>query len=52
MAVYFAFELAAVARRSLYLPLLEETQTIFDVSAQIEAFRQNVQPRPWAPIPH
>jgi hypothetical protein len=52
MAIYFAFELAAVAKQSLYLHLLEDTQSIFDVSARIEAFRHTVQPRPRVPIPH
>jgi hypothetical protein len=52
MALYFAFELPAVARRSLYLHLLEDTESIFDVGTCIEAFRQTVEPRPRAPIPH
>jgi hypothetical protein len=52
MAIYFAFELAAVACRSLYLPTLEGTETIVEVSARIEAFRDSVSPRPRLPIPH
>jgi hypothetical protein len=52
MAMYFAFELEAVARRSLYLPQPESTDTIFEVSARIEAFRGNIEPRPGRPIPH
>jgi hypothetical protein len=48
----FAFELQALVRRSLYLPLLEETETIFDVNARIRAFRHTVQPRARVPIPH
>lgn len=51
MCLYWSFELAAVARRSLYLPLLEGTETIFDVSARIEAFRKTVTKRPREPIP-
>ena len=51
MCLYWSFDLAAVARRSLYLPSLEGTQTIFEVSARIEAFRQTVSTRPRAPIP-
>lgn len=52
MAIYFAFELSAVAKQSLYLHLLEDTESIFDVSARIRAFRHTVQPRPRVPIPH
>jgi hypothetical protein len=52
MAIYFAFELAALAKQSLYLHLLEDTRSIFDVGARIEAFRHTVQPRPRMPIPH
>jgi len=52
MAMYFAFELAAVARASLYLHLLEDTETIFDVARRIEAFRHGVETRPRRPIPH
>jgi hypothetical protein len=52
MAMYFAFDLEAVVRRSLYLPLLEGTETMFEVSARIEAFRHTVKTRPHRPIPH
>jgi hypothetical protein len=52
MALYFGFELSVLARQSLYLRLLEDTESIFDVSARIRAFRQTVQPRPRVPIPH
>ena len=52
MAIYFGFELAALARRSLYLDRLEGTETIFEVSARIEAFRNSVTPRPRRHIPH
>src|SRR5262245_54139558 len=52
MALYFGFELQVVARRSLYLDLLEDTETIFDVSRRIKAFRQRVQPRLRLAIPH
>lgn len=40
MCLYWSFELNALARRSLYLPLLDDTETIFEVSARIEAFRR------------
>jgi hypothetical protein len=52
MAIYFGFELAAVARRSLYLDLLEGTESIFEVGALIEAFRKGVAARPRRVIPH
>jgi hypothetical protein len=52
MAIYFGFELAAVARHSLYLEQLEGTESIFEVSARIEAFRNGVSPRPRRHIPH
>jgi hypothetical protein len=52
MSMYFSFDLEAVARRSLYLPSLAGTQTIFDVAARIEAFRAAVTARPRRPIPH
>ena len=43
---------AAVAARSLYLPRLATTDTIFDVAAIIEAFRKRATIRPRRPIPH
>jgi len=52
MALYFAFDLPALARQSLYLHLLEDTESIFDVGARIRAFRHTVEHRPRAPIPH
>jgi hypothetical protein len=52
MAIYFGFELGAVSRQSLYLHLLEDTDTIFEVHARIEAFRHSVTPRPRVAIPH
>ncbi len=52
MSLYFTFEADAVARRSLYLPLLSATDSIFDVSRIIEAFRHTVTTRPRRAIPH
>jgi hypothetical protein len=52
MAIYFAFELRALARRCLYLEQLEGTESIFEVSARIEAFRNAVATRERRPIPH
>lgn len=52
MSMYWAFDLGAVARRCLYLETLRETQTMWDVSARIEAFRNTHEPlRPWMAIP-
>ena len=52
MAIYFGFELSALARRALYLDQLEGTETIMQVSARIEAFRNGVTSRPRRHIPH
>lgn len=52
MAMYFAFELSAVARRVLYLPRLKDTRTAHEVTAIIEDFQRGCGPlRPWAAIP-
>jgi hypothetical protein len=52
MGIYFTFDLPGVARRSLYLERLANTETIFDVSLQIEAFRDETKARPRRAIPH
>jgi hypothetical protein len=52
MSLYFGFELAAVARRSLYLTQLEDTDTMWDVVSRIEVFRGNQRARPWRDFPH
>ncbi|WP_419249606.1 DUF1152 domain-containing protein [Sandaracinus amylolyticus] len=51
MCLYWTFELEALARRSLYLAMLEGTETIFEVSARIEAFRRSASIRPRRPMP-
>jgi hypothetical protein len=51
MVMYWHFELGAVAERSLYLESLESTESIFEVQAHIEAFRQSVAIRPRSAIP-
>jgi hypothetical protein len=51
MSIYWHFELAALAQRSLYLASLEGTNTVFDVQARIEAFYNTAAHRPWRPIP-
>jgi hypothetical protein len=52
MAIYFAFDLPSLAKQSLYLHLLEDTESIFEVGARIRAFRHTIEPRPRVPIPH
>lgn len=53
MAMYFAVELDALARRNLYLDRLARTYTMWDVVRGIEAFRNEVDPiRPRQTYPH
>jgi hypothetical protein len=52
MTLAWAFDLPALARRSLYLHMLAGTRTIFEVSARIEAFRSSVEHRTRSLIPH
>ena len=51
MSLYWAFELAHVARANLYLDRLATSETIWDVQLQIEAFRHSVTTRPRTAIP-
>jgi len=52
MSFVWAFDLAAVAQRNLYLDRLTDTATIWDVHLAIEYFRETVRCRPWEAIPH
>jgi hypothetical protein len=52
MSLLWAFDLAAVARRNLYLDRLADTQTIWDVHLAIAHFCETVPRRPRAAIPH
>lgn len=52
MSMVWAFDLPAVARRSLYLSSLRGSRTIFEVMARIEAFRHTLSHRPRSIIPH
>ena len=52
MSLYWAFDLDAVASRVQYLSRIEESESIFDIHAQIRAFRRDVQARDRRPIPH
>lgn len=51
MALCWGFELDTVARRCLYLPELIGTQTAFDVTLRIEAFRERTKARAWKELP-
>jgi hypothetical protein len=51
MCIYFSFELAAVARRCLYLEQLGGTSSIFEVQAIIDGFRKTVPLREYKAIP-
>jgi hypothetical protein len=52
MAIYFTFDLMGIVRRSLYLDKLRATQSIFEVSAIIEAVRSQTRTRARQSIPH
>lgn len=52
MCFLWAFELPAVARRSLYLHHLRGTRSIWDVQRVIEGFRRGLATRPRRMIPH
>jgi len=52
MSLLWTFDLAAVARRNLYLDLLADTQTSWDILLAIERFSETVRRRPREAIPH
>jgi len=52
MSLLWMFDLAAVARRNLYLGSLEDTETSWDIHLAIERFSESVRRRPWEAIPH
>lgn len=52
MAVYFSFDLAGLARRSLYLDRLEGTWGVRQVASRIEAFREEIERRVPRVFPH
>ena len=51
MAMYCHFDLGAVARQSLYLPILEGADTMFEVQARVEGFQKSVALRPRVTLP-
>lgn len=52
MSLLWTFDLAAVAHRNLYLDLLADTQTSWDIHLAIERFSETVRRRPREAIPH
>jgi hypothetical protein len=52
MSLLWAFDLATVARHNLYLDLLSQTETVWDVQLAVEAFHAVAGRRPREPIPH
>ncbi|GAA4954008.1 DUF1152 domain-containing protein [Actinoplanes utahensis] len=52
MAMYFTFDLAGLAARSLYLDRIRGTDDMLQVSHIIERFRDEIEPRPRVPFPH
>ena len=52
MSLLWIFDLAAVARRNLYLDSLADTETNWDVHLAIARFCETVHRRPWEAIPH
>jgi hypothetical protein len=52
MTLLWSFDLAAVARRNLYLRTLTETESIWEVEAAIQHFRSGVRVRDREEIPH
>lgn len=52
MAMYFTFDLAGLAARSLYLDRIRTTDDMLQVSHTIERFRDEITPRPRVAFPH
>jgi len=52
MAMYFTFDLAGLAKQSLYLDRIRGTDDMLQVSHLIERFRDEITPRPRVPFPH
>jgi len=53
MSLLWAFDLNAVAERNLYLQSVRRTETLDQLSLEIEAFRSRIQNeiRPWVALP-
>lgn len=51
MALYWTFDLDAVARRVLYMDAIQDTETYQDLSHRIAAFRGGCRTKPWEEMP-
>lgn len=51
MSMYWAFDLGAVARRCLYLPEVERTDSLAQVASVVGRLRASLAPRAWDAIP-
>lgn len=52
MSLYWTFELAAVAKRNLYINRVRETETYGELSLTIQSFRDELpMQKPWQPLP-
>lgn len=51
MPIYWAFKLDAIVERNLYLNLLSETDTMYEVLKKITVFRGSIGEKPWESIP-
>jgi hypothetical protein len=51
MSLCWGFELGAIARRCLYLPEILDTETPFELTLRIEAFRERTSARAWKDLP-
>ena len=52
MTLYWAFELAAVVKRNLYIDRVRETETCEDITSAIWKFQEEIgTPKPWTPLP-
>jgi hypothetical protein len=52
MSLLWMFDLAAVAKRNLYLDRLTNTETSWDIHLEIAHFCETVRKRKWEAIPH
>lgn len=52
MSMYWAFDLQALVRHSLYLDRLMQTKSIWDVQREIQGFREGLKTRESSSIPH
>jgi hypothetical protein len=51
MGLYWGFQLEGVAKRNLYLDRIQTTNTRREISRIIDAFRSEIQIKPWQRLP-